>query len=382
MSLVVFPFKHEDPGVVRRNLEVAVGHERVSEVWGVAAAQGASLEQVSALANEVAKQRNKPIDVFAQERIGTKRPGKGDGMNTAIQRAAAEGFRRIHFYDADITNFDEAWIDGAEEAADRGFDIVRHRFPRASTDAMITWMITRPSLAMLFPGTILPRLGQPLGGELLISGEVAAELASNDLVRARSDWGIDTLITHATASLGVPMYEHNVADGKRHTLYGSLDEIRDMVIECLDAARSLRARSGPPPGARFSADPPAEVPEDLKQVVGYDIEQTTSLLTEEWSDAEASIAVGLGSGVADQVLANRRAPNFSFMDARVWGAVLARLLTEFRLEDEAWSSLAFRLWLMRVLAYTSEVVPNGYDASIAYLERTVAEYEHRPLTVG
>ena len=68
-------------------------------------------------------------------------------MNTALRRAAATGFERVHFYDADIINFDNMWIDGAEEAADKGYDIVRHRFPRASTDAMITWMVTRPSLA-------------------------------------------------------------------------------------------------------------------------------------------------------------------------------------------------------------------------------------------
>lgn len=379
MSLVVFPFKHEHPALVRRNFEVAARHERISEVWGVAATQGASLEQVRSLGDEVSNRHSKPVDVFAQNRIGVKRPGKGDGMNTAIRRAFEEGFERIHFYDADITNFDETWIDGAETAADEGFEVVRHRFPRASTDAMITWMITRPSLAMLFPRTILPRLGQPLGGELLISGDVAAELASDEMVRARSDWGIDTLITHATASLGVPMYEHNVADGKRHALYGSLDEIRDMVIECLDAAQSLRTKSGPPARARFSADPRAEVPEDLKQVVGYDIEQTTPLLTAEWSDAEASIAARLGSGVAGEVLANRESPNYGFMDAGVWGDVLAWLLTEFRMEDEAWQSLAFRLWLMRVLAYTSAIVPNGYDASVAYLEKTIAGYEERPL---
>ncbi len=33
---------------------------------------------------------------------------------------------------------------------------------------------------------------------------------------------------------------------------------------------------------------------------------------------------------------------------------------------------------MRVLAYTSSVVPGGYDAAIAYLERTVDLYGERP----
>ena len=379
MSLVVFPFKREDPAVVRRNFDVAAEHERVEEVWGVAAAEGASLDQVGALGEEVSRHRDKPVEVFAQERIGSLRPGKGDGMNTAIARAARDDFERIHFYDADITNFDKTWIDGAETAADRGFQIVRHRFPRASTDAMITWMITRPSLAMLFPGTILPRLGQPLGGELLISGEVATELASSEFVRARSDWGIDTLITHATASLGVPTYEHNVADGKRHALYGSLNEIREMVIECLDAARSLNGKPGPPAQARFSADPRAEVPEDLKEVTGYDVEKTTLLLTAGWSEAEASLAGDLEPTINEHVLTNRDTPNYRFMDADTWGEVLVWLLANFHLEDQAWRSLAFRLWLMRVLAYTSSVVPHGYDAAIRYLENTIDDYERRPL---
>lgn len=380
MSLVVFPFKQEDPAVVRKNFEVAAGHERIGEVWGVAATEGASLEQVSDLGAEVSSRYGKPVEVFAQQRIGSLRPGKGDGMNTAITRAASEGFERIHFYDADITNFDESWIEGAETAADHGFEIVRHRFPRASTDAMITWMITRPSLAMLFPDTILPRLGQPLGGELLMSGYVANELASNGFVRSRSDWGIDTLITHATASLGVSMYEHDVTDGKRHALYGSLDEIRDMVIECLDAARSLRGKPGPPGQARFSSDPPSEVPDDLKEVVGYDVDKTTPLLKDDWSSAEAGLAEDLEPKLAGQVLTNRHTPNYAFMDANTWGEVLVWLLSGFQLEDRAWRSLAFRLWLMRVLAYTAEVVPNGYDTAISYLEDTISEYERRPLS--
>ena len=164
-SLVVFPFKEEDTSVVASNLTVAARHERVTEVWAVAAAENAAMGAVEAVAGDI---HGAHIEVFAQERIGSRRPGKGDGMNTAIARAAQSGFERVHFYDADITNFDRSWIDGAEAAADRGYAVVRHRFPRASTDAMITWMITRPLLAMLFPDTVLPRLGQPLGGELLL----------------------------------------------------------------------------------------------------------------------------------------------------------------------------------------------------------------------
>jgi hypothetical protein len=47
----------------------------------------------------------------------------------------------------------------------------------------------------------------------------------------------------------------------------------------------------------------------------------------------------------------------------------------FALEDPAWESLAFRLWLTRVLAYTTNHAGNGFDAAMAYLESTIVHYE-------
>lgn len=375
MSLVVFPFKREDPAVVRKNLEVAAAHPRVDTVWAVAASEGAALGSVEAIGHRVAQSSGKQVSVFPQERLGALRPGKGDGMNTALTRAAQDGFERIHFYDADITNFDGSWIDGAETAADEGYEIVRHRFPRAATDAMITWMITRPALAMIFPGSILTRLGQPLGGELLISGRVARALAKNDLVRARSDWGIDTVITYATATMGAPMYEHNVSSGKRHALYGSLEEIRDMSLECLDAVSSLVGLPAPPDEATFGSDSDAPVPNDLKSIVGYDIERTRPLLVASWSEDEASLARQLPDHIATEVLVNLKRPNFEFMDSTAWGKTLPWLIRSFSLGDHVMESLAFRLWLMRVLSYTVRVVPKGYHNAIAHLEETIRQYE-------
>ena len=382
MSLVVFPFKREDPEVVRKNLAVAAAHPLVDTVWAVAASEGAALESIETISHQVAHASGKPVAVFPQQRLGDLRPGKGDGMNTALAKAAEEGFGRIHFYDADITNFDESWLDGAERAADSGHEIVRHRFPRAATDAMITWMITRPALAMIFPGSILPRLGQPLGGELLISGRVAEALANNDLVRSRSDWGIDTVITYATAAMGAPMYEHNVPSGKRHALYGSLEEIRDMCLECLAAVSSLVRRPAPPDDATFESDPEAPVPGDLKSVVGYDIEATKPLLVTGWSEGEASLARQLPDVVATEVLVNQRRPNYEFMDSKAWETTLRWLLRSFRLGDQIMESLAFRLWVMRVLSYTGREVPEGYDHAIAYLEQTIRHYETHELRIA
>lgn len=375
MSLVVFPFRNVDEAIIGANLETAARHPSVDEVWAVAAGEGPMMTAVARGADEIAAAESKPIKVFAQERIGTLRQGKGDGMNTAIRLAAEAGINRLHFYDADITNLDATWIDGAERAANRGFGIVRHSFPRSSTDAMITWMVTRPGLAMLFPATLLPRLIQPLGGELLLTAPAIESLAADDVVSARSDWGIDTMITHATSVMGLSIYEHNVADGKRHALYGSLDEIRAMVIECLDAVARLKGRPAPGSDTLFESDPPTPVPEDLKTVVAYDIESTTALLGDGWTEQEASLADALPGDLGDRLLANQTRPNYAFMDAAHWETALRHLLERFVLGDPAWESLAFRLWLTRVLAYTTGPARAGYDPAIEYLEGTIRDYE-------
>lgn len=375
MSVVAFPFRDEDLDVVAANLETAARHDSVSQVWAVAAQEGGPTEAVSKAAEEVWKAESTPVIVMVQQRIGRYRAGKGDGMNTAIRAAADTGVDRLHFYDADIRNFDAAWIDGAEKAADRGFAVTRHRFPRAATDAMITWMITRPSLAMLFPGTVLPRLGQPLGGEMLLTRPVIEALATDGFVADRSDWGIDTVLTHATATLGLPLFEHLVENGKRHSLYGSLEEIRDMVVECLDAVRSLATKMAPPEDLRFERDSGAPVPSDLKRVVAYDIASTLPLLNAPMSPEERRLAGALPEEVAEQLVAYEVDPEPGFMDAHAWGATLRHLLERFELDSEGWRSLAFRLWLHRVVTYTNEQVPLGYDASMGYLEGTIRLYE-------
>ena len=363
MSLVVFPFKEERVDVVAGNLRMAAGHERVDEVWAVAAAEDTAMADVARVASDVSGATGTAVEVFAQDRIGVFRSGKGDGMNTALARSAERGFDRTHFYDADITNFDHGWIDGAENAADQGYGVVRHRFPRAATDAMITWMVTKPGLALRFPGTLLPRLGQPLGGELLLTANAVEALATDPGVRARSDWGIDTVLTHATACLDLGLFEHNAPDGKRHALYGSLTDIRDMVLECLDAVASVQG--DPPRGARFDADPPAPVPKDLKETVAYDVDETRKSIADAPGATERSVLSSLGID-----------PNSPMdIDGDRWNEILPALLQRFELGDEAWRSAVFRLWVERVINYTLNQVPLGYDTAIAYLEGTIRVFE-------
>ncbi len=372
MSLVVFPFKSEPTSLIAANLAIATAHERVSEVWAVAAEEDQVMRSVEPIAVSISATHGKPVSVFAQNRIGTFRSGKGDAINTALKKAREIGFERVHFYDADITNFDHSWIDGAEQKGDDGYEVVRHRFPRAATDAMITWMITRPALAMLFPGSALARIGQPLGGELMLSDRTVVEMVKDPLVTARSDWGIDTVLTYSTAMSARPLYEHHVASGKRHALYGALDELRTMVVECLDAVSSLAGL--PDPGPDLDADAPSPVPDDLKRIVGYDRDRTTRLLATGWTPDEIDLARELPD-VGVEVLVNRERPNFGFMNGATWGMTLKHLLRNFRLGDPAWEALAFRLWLMRVLAYTTAHASQGYDHAIDYLEETIRGYE-------
>jgi hypothetical protein len=51
------------------------------------------------------------------------------------------------------------------------------------------------------------------------------------------------------------------------------------------------------------------------------------------------------------------------------------LLDRFVLGDPVWESLAFRLWLMRVLSYTAAEASQGYDDAMAYLGSTIKDYE-------
>jgi hypothetical protein len=153
-----------------------------------------------------------------------------------------------------------------------------------------------------------------------------------------------------------------------------LVELRDMLVECLDAAGSLAGRPGPGSDARHGSDPPTPVPDDVKSTVAYDIEATTHLLDDPWGEEEANLANRI-HGAAGGRLRPERDP--SFMDAALWYEVHGFLLDNFTLADPAWESLAFRLWLTRVLAYTTNQARSGFEPAVAYLESTIDDYERR-----
>lgn len=371
MSMVVFPFRAEEPEVVTGNLAVAAGHARVARVLAVGTGEGATFDAVERAAPGLSRTHGTTVEVRAQERIGTRRPGKGDGMNTGLRLFLASGEERLHFYDADITNFDGSWIEGAEAAADAGYPIVRHYFPRASTDAMITWLITRPGFAATHPDTILWRIEQPLGGEFLVTRPVVESLASDPLVSDRSDWGVDTALTHAMVATGSPVYEHFVPGGKQHALYGSLAEIRTMAVECFEAILDLSDH--PVSGLTEHVVEPEEPATDaIAHKVAYDVEATIHLLIDEWSPGEVEAAAALPDEIGRAILSNLVRPTFSFMDAAAWRATYAALLESYRPEP-GWRALLFRLWVARVLAYTTSDALAGHSRAMELLRAAVAE---------
>jgi hypothetical protein len=58
-----------------------------------------------------------------------------------------------------------------------------------------------------------------------------------------------------------------------------------------------------------------------------------------------------------------------------WRRILPVLVERFDLADQDWRDVVFRLWVERVIHYTLNQVPAGYDAAIAYLEGTIEDFE-------
>lgn len=368
MRVVAIPFLDEAPELVSRNVAIAAAHPAIDEVWAIhGEAHNPPWTADTGLPSSAI--------FIPEERLGTVRPGKGDAMNTAIRRAADLGVDRLHFYDADITNFNHDWISGAEHGADQGFEVVRHSFPRAATDAMITWMVTKPGFAMRYPGSLLPRIRQPLGGEILLTSKAVEAMSKEPSIVDRSDWGIDTLLTFGSVAGGFSIYEHQVSDGKRHSLYGSLEELRTMAVECLGAVSSL------PPGEVPDVDHFAEaltpVPGDLREQPAYSMDTTERILVTPWGEGERDALEIVPGNLAGQIAAMvESGAGFEFLDEEAWFELMARFLAidHSNLGDGP-HLLFFRLWVGRVLHYSTHQVTLGYEHALGYLSDMIRQYE-------
>jgi len=374
MSLICFPFKVENPHNLISNVKIAARHGRVQSVLCVGVEEEETFNALKAAAPDIQMETGKRVDIILQSRIGKKRAGKGDGMNTALKYFLEEtDCERIHFYDADITSFGADWIMKAEEAADFGYGVVRHYFPRARTDAMITWMITRTGMALLWPKAGISWIEQPLGGELMFKREVVEKLVKDKRVMAQSDWGIDTLYTFATVQHGFRMYETYMSQGKAHSLYGKLTDLRTMLVECFAAIQSLKGEKlGDELVHRI--EPASEVPDLITQKIGFDFEGTLGLLKLLWTEKQEEYLQHFPAKVRKHMLENKSSASFSFMDEITWMESYQVFLEHFKKGDADWEELLFKLWIVRVLNYTTTVALRGFDFSQRYLHEMVHRY--------
>jgi len=385
VSLVAIPFKNETPETVLRIVDIAAAHPRVKVVLAVGAEEDETFRALHARREELQRENGAALEIILQERIGTRRPGKGDAMNTALRWFLGETeLSRIHFYDADITSFTGDWITKAEEGADLGFAVVRHYFPRTSTDGMITFLITRTGFALLWPTSELPWIQQPLGGELVFSRAVAEKLVANPRVQAQSDWGIDTVYTFFNVADGFCMYETYRPEGKAHTLYGKLADLRTMLVECFSVVQELSrtpenhgwAGADPclPGGIVHRVEPQFQVPLPIIENVGFDIQGTVGLLLEGWTHRQEELLNHFPRAIRDGLLENRKHPNFQFMGEDEWAQTYLTLLESYEREDADWEDLLFKLWTARVLNYSVNVALRGYGFARRYRHSTIVRY--------
>lgn len=372
-SLVVFPFKTEDVEVFKNNIKEAISHPAVDSVLCVGYEENECFQEMKKVIQKI--RSDKGIEIIIQDRLGNKRSGKGDGMNTGLNYFLEEtDYERLHFYDSDIKTFARDWITDAEDAADLGYQVVRHYFPRSCTDAMVTWMITKTGFALLWPDTELPYVEQPLGGELLMTREVAERLANDQKVINQSDWGIDTIYTWDIIKCGFSLYESYQPAGKIHGLYSALTDLKDMAIECFSAIQSLKSESINTKKIDHKVERPAPVPEAVKTKISYDIEGTIRLLMQNWTDNQTELLDLFPEEIKDPMLECRKTPRFNFMNKDRWQKTYKILLEHFNPQDSDWQELLFKLWITRVLNYTTHLALKGYDQAMYYLYQTIEEF--------
>lgn len=377
MSMICFPFKKEHVPTVLRNIHIAAEHKAISLVLLAAATENDCFRQVVTAINVINASSTPfavPVVVLVQDRLGDLRPGKGDGMNSAMQyfrrahqipdNRLSAPLQRLHFYDADIESFDALWISKAEAGAALGYDVVRHYFPRSSTDAQVTWQVTKVGFALLWPRTTLPWVQQPLGGELCFSRKVVETLMDDPRVVRQSDWGIDTLYTFVCAQNGFSLLEAYVPQGKVHALYNGLRDLKTMLCECFSAVQSLKDEHVEAAPTVHRIDPSAAVPASVQQKIGYDIEKSLKLLRENWTERQLQMLDVFGDELKKGMLSAREWPEYMFMTEDAWVGAYKVFLNNFVLDDEDWREVLFKVWVARVLNYTMRHVLRGYHCAL------------------
>ncbi len=377
---VCFPFKKENIKDFVHNVKETLLHERVSDILLAGHSENETYKGIQNYIETLSEEERQKIHLFTQRRLGTRRPGKGDGMNTAIQyfvektRAAY-----LHFYDADIKSFSKSWIDRVQERLDDDFDVARCFFPRAYTDAMVTWNITRTGFAYAWPSTILPDIEQPLGGELGIKRHVAEKLSQDKMVLSASDWSIDTALTLAFARYNLKLYEVYIKEGKHHKLYGKLSDLETMAVECFDIIKENKELKIDTNGMVYKKDEALLIPEEYKRRVAFDIEGTIKEFKEGWTEEMKNLLkANFRRHIKDKVENAIYNSDYEFMDTDMWYEVYDVLMNRFNAHIITWRKLLFKLWVLRVLNHASLALKDP-DASLISLKDMISMFRDKRL---
>jgi glucosyl-3-phosphoglycerate synthase len=181
-------------------------------------------------------------------------PGKGQAMWKGLAEASGD---LIVFCDADLTDFDPAYVAALVEAltADPAAAMAKGRYSRrAGTGGRVNELVARPVLDLLHP--TLAGLAQPLGGEYAAWRDVLEE------VPFVHGYGVDLgLVLDVAARFG-PGSVVQADLGVRSHRNRPLDDLRPQARAVLEVALA-RAGVATPGGA------PAECP-PLRTVPGYE----------------------------------------------------------------------------------------------------------------
>jgi hypothetical protein len=109
---------------------------------------------------------------------------------------------------------------------------------------------------------------------------------------------------------------------------------------------------------------------------GYDFEATMRLVPETFTPRQMDLLLALPTPAAEGMLLAHTG-HLSFLDESLWRDVYLALLDEYIEGDEDWEEVLFLVWVVRVLAYTTEVAGHGYDFALSYLETTIRQYREQ-----
>ncbi len=373
-----FPFKEENIRLFIMNILKVLDCKRMGEILLVGFRKNETYKKLENFISSLPK--GEDVKLILQKRIGAKREGKGDGMNTAIDYFIKEtNFKYLHFYDSDISTFNAGWIERAQRKIDEGYEVVRCYYPRVYTDAMVTWNITKCGFAYIWPDTILSKIEQPLGGEIAIKRIVARKLTKDKMVRNSSDWSIDTAYTTSFCKHKFSLYEIYIPEGKFHRFYGKLSQLKTMVLECFQILKENQFVRIDTKRIKYGEDPLGKIPKIYKEKTAFDIKGTISEFRKGWNKEEKELLDLFPKRVKEGVLKCQKKIDFEFMDPENWYYAFEVFLKYFNENEEKWKNFLFHLWVARVLNHTLKFASEGYNQAMRSLTGMIKYFKGRAL---